>query len=68
MSTDSLASLTTAQAIDNLAESTQEIANELYNMQGSVSQFNGYSIADSLGFIADAMVKIAEAYSKETDQ
>ena len=53
--------LTTAQAIDNLAESTQEIANEIYNMRDMASQFNGYSIADSLGFIADAMVKIAEA-------
>lgn len=56
--------LTTAQAIDNLAESTQEIANELYHMRDMTSQFNGYSIADSLGFIADAMVKIAEALDK----
>ena len=29
--------LTTAQAIDNLAESTQEIANELYHMRDMTS-------------------------------
>ena len=53
--------LTTAQAIDNLAESTQEIANELYHMRDMRSEFNGYTIADSMGVIADAMFKIAEA-------
>lgn len=50
-----------AKEDNQIAEAIQNIADELgYHRQES-SQFNGYTISDSLGFIADAMVRIAEA-------
>lgn len=53
--------LTQTQAIDNVADGLQHIAEQLENNRLDRSDFNGYSIADSLGIIADAMFKIAEA-------
>ncbi len=45
----------------------QNIASSLEENQGLHirSEFNGYTIADSMGFIADAMVKIAESFEEK---
>lgn len=50
-----------AKEDNQIAEAIQNIADELSNLRFEESQFNGYTIGDSLGFIADAMVRIAEA-------
>jgi hypothetical protein len=43
-------------ALQNIASSLEE---------NQKSEFNGYTIADSMGFIADAMVTIAESFEKK---
>jgi hypothetical protein len=44
-----------------IAEAINNLTDELSYHRQEASQFNGYTISDSLGFIADAMVRIAEA-------
>ena len=53
------------EAIQNVANAIDEVAAQMYNMRDAASEFNGYTIADSLGIIADAMFKIAEALEKK---
>jgi hypothetical protein len=50
-----------AKEDNQIAEAIQNIADELSYHRLESSEFNGYTIGDSLGFIADAMVRIAEA-------
>jgi len=53
------------EAIQNVADAIEQIAGEMYNSRDEASQFNGYSISDSMGFIADAIVTISQTYEED---
>lgn len=46
---------------NQIAEAINNLTDELSYHRFENSEFNGYTIGDSLGFIADAIVRIAEA-------
>lgn len=50
-----------AKEENQIAEAINNLVDELGYHRQEASEFNGYTISDSLGFIADAMVRIAEA-------
>jgi hypothetical protein len=53
-----------SEAIDSLVdELSYHRPEETHSVNRS--EFNGYTIADSLGFIADALSKIAEVYENQ---
>ena len=57
-----------ANTENNIADAISELANAVETVaqiMDTRSDFNGFTIADSLGIIADAMFKIAEAKEKE---
>jgi len=49
------------------AEAINELAEAMYTIDKTIdtrSDFSGYTIADSMGIIADSMFRIAEAMEK----
>ena len=50
----------TNQELQNIADALGQLGTVIYDME-TRSEFNGYTIPDSMGFIADAMIRIAEA-------
>ena len=53
---------------NNIADAINSISNAIeYQTHpfDTRSEFNGYSVADSLGIIADAMFRIAEALERK---
>ena len=48
------------QELQNIANAIEQLGTVIYDME-TRSEFNGYTIPDSMGFIADAMIRIARA-------
>tara|TARA_R110000803_G_scaffold154756_1_gene219538 strand:+ start:579 stop:743 length:165 start_codon:yes stop_codon:yes gene_type:complete len=46
----------------------QHIADAIEQLTVTQSEFNGYTIADSMGTIADAMYRIADALEKQNKE
>lgn len=56
---------------DNIANAITELADSVYTMDktiGTRSDFNGFTIADSIGVIADSFVRIADALEKTKEE
>jgi hypothetical protein len=53
------------EAIQNVADALEEVANEMYSKRDEKCDFNGYSVADSLGVIADALFQISQTYAED---
>lgn len=53
------------------AEAINELAEAMYTIDKTIdtrSEFHGYTIADSMGIIADSMFRISEALEKIAKQ
>jgi uncharacterized protein Yka (UPF0111/DUF47 family) len=56
---------------DNIANAITELADSVYTMDKTIdtrSDFNGFTIADSIGVIADSMARIADALEKQNKE
>jgi hypothetical protein len=52
---------------NNIADAIDNLADAVYTMDKTMdtrSDFNGFTVADSIGFIADALLRIADAMEK----
>ena len=54
------------QELQNIADAIEQLAT-CFDIE-TRSEFNGYTIPDSMGIIADAMFKIAEALEKQNKE
>ena len=52
------------QELQNIADAIENQANPMK----ACSDFNGWSVADSMGYIAEAMLRIAEALEKQNKE
>ena len=52
------------QELQNIADAIENQANPMK----ACSDFNGWSVADSMGYIAEAMLRIAEALDKQNKE
>ncbi len=55
------------QELQNIAEAIGQLGTVVYDME-TRSEFNGFTIPDSMGCIADAMIRIAEALEKQNKE
>ena len=55
---------------DNIANAITELADSVYTMDKTIdtrSDFNGFTIADSIGIIAESFIRIADALENKKD-
>ncbi len=56
---------------ENIANAITELADAVYTMDKTMdtrSDFNGFTIADSIGVIADSMFRIADALENKKEE